>query len=208
MKRKGLILSLLVIIFVVFLGVIIVNFNKDKKNTDNVVIYGEIESIESNDYLILNSDNGEVMEVYYDNCNQFIAGQKVKIIYDGSILTSIPPKIYAISIAEVEEFKISYALDDERLINFAYDPKYNETTISEAILKGILTFENFIDDLEYLDGLKDGGSKIYKYDSKINDGYGNIDFYVIECNSLDGIKDIYVAKYKDSLMDKCTIEVN
>ena len=50
MKRKGLILSLLVIIFVVFLGVIIVNFNKDKKNTDNVVIYGEIESIESNDY--------------------------------------------------------------------------------------------------------------------------------------------------------------
>ena len=34
-------------------------------------------------------------------------------------------------------------------------------------------------------------------------GYGNIDFYVIECNSLDGIKDIYVAKYKNSLMDKC-----
>lgn len=31
-------------------------------------------------------------------------------------------------------------------------------------------------------------------------GYGNIDFYVIECNSLDGIKDIYVAKYKNSFL--------
>ena len=57
----------------------------------------------------------------------------------------------------------------------------------------------------YLDSLKDGGSKIYKYDSKINSNYGNTDFYVIECNSLDGIKDIYVAKYKNSLMDKCSI---
>ena len=110
--------------------------------------------------------------------------------------------------SELEEFKISYTLNDGRLINFAYDPKYNDTTVSNAILKGELISKDFINSLEYLDGLKDGGSKIYKYDSKINDGYGNIDFYVIECNSLDGIKDIYVAKYKNSLMDKCTIEVN
>ena len=109
---------------------------------------------------------------------------------------------------KLEEFKISYPLDDGRLIKFAYDPKYNETTVSDAILKGTLTPKKFIKGLEYLDGLKDGGSKIYKYDSKVNDGYGNIDFYVIECNSLNGIKDIYVAKYKNSLMDKCTIKDN
>ena len=105
--------------------------------------------------------------------------------------------------SELEEFKISYTLNDGRLINFAYDPKYNDTTVSDAILKGELIPKDFINSLEYLDGLKDGGSKIYKYDSKININYGNIDFYVIECNSLDGIKDIYVAKYKNSLMDKC-----
>lgn len=107
--------------------------------------------------------------------------------------------------SELEEFKISYTLNDGRLIKFAYDPKYNDTTVSNAILKGELIPKDFINSLEYLDGLKDGGSKIYKYDSKINSNYGNIDFYVIECNSLDGIKDIYVAKYKNSLMDKCSI---
>ena len=107
--------------------------------------------------------------------------------------------------SELEEFTISYKLDDGRLIKFAYDPKYNDNTISAAIIDGELTTKNFIDSLEYLEGLKDGGSKIYKYDSKINSNYGNIDFYVIECNSLDGIKDIYVAKYKNSLMDKCSI---
>jgi hypothetical protein len=105
---------------------------------------------------------------------------------------------------EIEEFKISYTLEDGRLINFAYDPEYNETTVSDAISKGVLIPQNFISSLEYLDGLKDGGSKIYKYDSKTNNGYGNIDFYVIECNNLDEIKDIYVAKYKNNLIDKCT----
>ncbi len=101
MKRKFLIFSLLIIIFIIFLCVIIVNFNKDKKNEDNVIIYGEIKSIESNDYLILNYDNG-IMEVYYNNCNQFVAGQKVKIIYDGSVLETLPPKISAISIELIE----------------------------------------------------------------------------------------------------------
>jgi hypothetical protein len=105
---------------------------------------------------------------------------------------------------EIEEFKISYTLEDGRLINFAYDPEYNETTVSDAISKGVLKPQNFISNLDYLDGLKDGGSKIYKYDSKTNNGYGNIDFYVIECNNLDEIKDIYVAKYKNNLIDKCT----
>ncbi len=101
MRKKVLIISLLVIIFIVILSVPIVNFNKDNKNDENVIIYGEIESIESNDYLILNSDNG-IMEVYYNNCNQFIVGQKIKITYDGSILESLPPKISAISIELVE----------------------------------------------------------------------------------------------------------
>lgn len=101
MKRKFLIFSLLIIIFIIFLCVIIVNLSKDKKNEDNVIIYGEIKSIESNDYLILNYDNG-IMEVYYNNCNQFVAGQKVKIIYDGSVLETLPPKISAISIQLID----------------------------------------------------------------------------------------------------------
>lgn len=101
MKEKVLILSLLVVIFIIFLFVIIVNFNKDKENEDNVIIYGEIKSIESNDYLILDSD-GEILEVSYNNCNQFVVGQKVKIVYDGSVLETLPPKISAISIELIE----------------------------------------------------------------------------------------------------------
>ena len=34
------------------------------------------------------------------------------------------------------------------------------------------------------------------------------DFYVMNCNSLDGIKDIFVAKHKENLMDKCSYKYN
>ena len=55
--------------------------------------------------------------------------------------------------------------------------------------------------------MNDGGSKLYKY-NKVNKLFGNKDFYVIICNSTDGIKDIFVAKNINSLNDKCTIKTN
>lgn len=55
--------------------------------------------------------------------------------------------------------------------------------------------------------VNDGGSKLYKY-NKVNNVFGNKDFYVIVCNSTDGIKDIFVAKNINSLNDKCNIKTN
>lgn len=104
MKKKILIFSILAIIFIIVLCIIIVKSNENKldgSNESSVIIMGEIKSIESNDYLVLNSDNG-IMEVYYNDCNQFLVGQKIKVIYDGSILETLPPKISAISIELIE----------------------------------------------------------------------------------------------------------
>src|SRR5699024_8297025 len=33
-------------------------------------------------------------------------------------------------------------------------------------------------------------------------------FYVVACNSMDNIKDIYVAKHLESLSDLCSIKIN
>lgn len=107
---------------------------------------------------------------------------------------------------EAENFGISLSLDNERFIKFAYDPQYKDTTVSNSISNNELTLKDFINSLELSDFLKDGGSKIYKYDSKLSSGFGDSDFYVIACNSLDGVRDIYVAKYKNNLVDKCSFK--
>lgn len=96
MKKKVLLFSVIAIIFIA-LCIIIIKHTKNKVDESNVVITGVIEIINPEDYLVLNSDNG-LIKVYYNDCNKFNIGQKIKVIYDGSILESLPPKISAISI--------------------------------------------------------------------------------------------------------------
>lgn len=108
---------------------------------------------------------------------------------------------------ETEKFLIGHTLEDGRIIHFTFDVPYNNTYISEALSSNEITIDEFINNLEYLDSYNDGGSKIYQYnkDKKI---YGKENFYVISCNSLDNIKDIYVAKYKESLSGVCSKNIN
>lgn len=106
-----------------------------------------------------------------------------------------------------EKFMIGNTLDDGRVIHFAFDVPYGENGLSSALSDKDITIEEFIDKLDYISTLRDGGSNIYKY-NRINKEFGTENFYVIECNSLDNIKDIYVAKYKKNLEDKCTIKID
>lgn len=102
-----------------------------------------------------------------------------------------------------EDFVIGHTLDDGRYITFTLDVPYKETSLGDALMNNDLTIDEFISKLELVDTLKDGGSKLYKY-NKIKSEFGMNDFFVINCNSLDGIKDIFVAKHKENLMDKCS----
>lgn len=108
---------------------------------------------------------------------------------------------------EKEKFIIGHTLENNRVIHFTFDIPYNKTYLSDALIKKDITIDKFLKDLKYIDILKDGGSKIYKY-SNYKKVYGNEDFYVISCDSLDNIKDIFVAKYKESLSGVCSKHID
>lgn len=106
-----------------------------------------------------------------------------------------------------EKFIIGNTLDDGRVIHFTFDVPYNDDGLSLALSNKEITVDEFIKSLEHIDTLKDGGSKLYKY-SALNKDFGSDNFYVIECNSLDNIKDIFVAKNRKSLDGKCSVKIN
>lgn len=113
--------------------------------------------------------------------------------------------------SEKETYMLGATVDDGRVIHFTFDVPYiygdTNSYVMTEITNNKLTIEEFVSNLSLIDTLKDGGSQIYKYNNskKI---YGNDDFYAIKCNSIDGIKDVYVAKYRESLNDKCSVKIN
>lgn len=108
---------------------------------------------------------------------------------------------------ENEKFLIGHTLEDGRGIHFSFDVPYKDTYVSDALLYNEITIDEFINSLEYIGIYRDGGSKLYKYDKK-NNIYGNENFFVVLCNSLDNVKDIYVAKNKESLSGICSNHID
>ena len=110
-----------------------------------------------------------------------------------------------------EKFMLGTTIDDGRLISFTFSVPYikgNEHLyLDDSLLNGTITVEEFISKLEHIDTLRDGGSKIYKY-NKSKKIFGDSNFYVISCNSTDGIHDVFIAKNKDLLLDKCSIKID
>lgn len=109
---------------------------------------------------------------------------------------------------EQENFGIGYTLNDGRILHLAFEPSYTEELyLGDAIFKEELSVDDFVNKLEKVEDLRDGGSKIYYYDQMKHE-FGKENFYVLVCNSVDSIRDIYVAKKKESLYDKCSIKMN
>ena len=113
--------------------------------------------------------------------------------------------------SEKETYMLGATVDDGRVIHFTFDVPYiygaTNSYVMTEITNNKLSIEEFVSNLSLIDNLKDGGSQIYKY-NKNKKIYGNDDFYVIKCNSIDGIKDVYVAKYRESLNDKCSVKID
>lgn len=110
-----------------------------------------------------------------------------------------------------EKFMLGTSLQDGKYISFTFEVPYlkdNENLyLSDSLLNGTINITDFLNNLNQIDTLRDGGSKLYKYD-KDKKIFGDDDFYVIECNSLDGIQDIFVAKNKEILLDKCSVKID
>lgn len=112
---------------------------------------------------------------------------------------------------EKELYMLGHTLDDGRIVHSTFSVPYinknNKSYLGDALLNNIITIDEFLNDLDHVDALNDGGSEIYKY-NKSNKTYGNEEFYVIACNSLDNIKDIFIAKKRDSLENKCNLKID
>ncbi|MCH5167052.1 MAG: hypothetical protein J1F35_04080 [Erysipelotrichales bacterium] len=106
-----------------------------------------------------------------------------------------------------EKFLFGTTLDDGRLINFAIDVPYNGNSLNDSLLNNEISVEDFVNKLEYTATYKDGGSTLYKY-NKIDNEFGNEPFYVIVCNTLDRNRNIYVAKYKENLINICSTKID
>ena len=95
---KKLLISVSIVILVVTIVIIVgVTTKENSKEETNEILIGEIKSIESGKYLVLESEI-DTFEIYYDNVDKFNVGETVKVTYDGSILDSLPRKISAISV--------------------------------------------------------------------------------------------------------------
>ena len=95
--KKLLIFVSIVILIVTIVIIVGVTTKDNSKDERNEILIGEIKSIESGKYLVLESEIGS-FEIYYDNVDKFNVGETVKVTYDGSILDSLPRKISAISV--------------------------------------------------------------------------------------------------------------
>ncbi len=109
-----------------------------------------------------------------------------------------------------ELFTRGHTLEDGRHVFSSISVPYlafDNSDLLDAFANHQITVEDFFNQLDYVDALWDGGSKIYHYDKNKKE-FGNADFYVISCNSIDNIKDIYIARKKDSLMNKCNMKID
>lgn len=199
------------------------------ENVNTTLIYGKITEIKDN-YIVIttlksNSSikiNDEAHITLSNNpkingANNLIVGQyiqvKPKFIEEKYPVMITTDEIEIVSYSTDEEtFMSSHTLDDGRLISFTFDVPYitensSARYLNEAFSNKLITIDGMIKKLELLDIYKDGGSKLYQY-NKDTKTFGTENFYMMVCNSLDGIKDIFVAKNIESLNDKCTLKIN
>ena len=106
-----------------------------------------------------------------------------------------------------EKFLIGHTFNDNRTIHFTFDIPYKDSFISDAFLTNEIELKYFLKNLDYIDTLNDGGSTLYKYNvnKKI---FGNEEFYVINCNTLSDNKDIFVARYKETIRYICSDHID
>ncbi len=106
-----------------------------------------------------------------------------------------------------ESFYLGTTIDDGRVILFTLNIPYKNTSLDNAFVNNEITIEEFVSKLKTYETLRDGGSKIYYYD-KSQKEFGKESFYVINCNSVDNIKNVYIAKNVENLYDKCILKID
>ena len=135
----------------------------------------------------------------------FIIAIIIFLIFNGINIQENKPNNSKLEIAgcQKEEIRLYYELSnkniytyDIELIRVNQNGKYVE--LKDILSKNENYIEEFIENMEYVDILRDGGTKVYKNNNIIYiDNFGHKEgFYLYECNTLDGSKDIYIGSEK------------
>lgn len=106
-----------------------------------------------------------------------------------------------------EEFMMVTSTDSGRYVSFTISVPYKDTDLMSALLNNDISIDDLLKKLDYVEELKDGGSILYKYDATKKE-FGSNNFFVLSCNSDDGIKDVFIAQYKKSLEGKCKLKID
>lgn len=195
-----------------------------KENINTTLIYGKITDIRDNYIVIVTLKDSSSLKINEEahitlnnnpkinGVNNLIIGQYVQI--EPVSIAEIYPVIITTNTIDIidkittnEYFMLGNTLNDGRVINFTFDVPYKETGLNYALTYNEISVDDFVSKLEFVDELRDGGSKLYEY-NKNTKIFGNENFYVMVCNSLDDIKDIFVAKNKEILSNKCYIKID
>lgn len=112
------------------------------------------------------------------------------------------------NVVTIGENKVFYSVIDGKKVFFIYDVPYVEndksTKVRNELESETIILQDFINEFELQDSLWDGGSKIYKYNPQLKK-YGNEEFYVLVCNTVDGVNDIYIESQINRLEGLCVI---
>lgn len=106
-----------------------------------------------------------------------------------------------------EEYNHGITLTDGRVVHSTFEVRYNNDYLSKLLSDGQINIDDFIAKLNFVSDLNDGGSKLYKYEDTLKFS-GISSYYVLSCNSADGIKDVFIAKNSDNLNNMCNLKID
>ena len=117
-----------------------------------------------------------------------------KLIIDGQMLNESFIKIYDIS----DNRKVY-----SRFTSIQYSNERKEKIyLEEALKNNIVSLDDILSKSNYYDSLNDGGTIIY-YFRKGQNNFINKDFEIVCCDTLDGVKDVYIIEQFDITDNIC-----
>ena len=110
---------------------------------------------------------------------------------------------------EINPNKFSYTttFEDGRNLRMTFEVKYKDEYLTKLISENKLTLKDLKDNMEQLYILREGGSALYKY-NKDHKVFGDKDFYMMSCNSLEGYYDTFISYDKEYISGLCSFRIN
>lgn len=107
-----------------------------------------------------------------------------------------------------ESFIKIYDISDNRKVYSQFtsvqyiDEGKEQFSLGEVLRNNVVSLDDILAKSNYYDGLNDGGSVVY-YFRKERNAFVNKDFEIVCCDTLDGVKDIYIIEQFDFINSIC-----